>query len=357
MSEPDGGGHESEGPAWNNLWGYKETVADPLQFLHDAPDAWNGMNQTFGLTERSANANLMRGAGEEAATSASQAEHLAQNAELMGNDGMAARFGARASQMEDYASEFEAASKDRGMLNAVMENPAMKVGANVTGLALGGLQAYNGYDEWQHGNKTQGALDMGAGGLSVGASGLGLASAAGLIGETGALATVGAVAAPAAVLAGLAAAGNSYTKDHNMFGFLGIHPDGGGTWGTGADGKPRDSLQFVGDTTASAFRGTDNAVQGALGHGWLGKGAGAVAGGLAGAGTAIGTGALALGTDIVGGGIAVGEGIGNLAGAAGRGIASGASAVGRGIGNAASAVGSGISSAAHSVGNFVSHLW
>jgi hypothetical protein len=343
MSDPDGGGHESEGPAWNNLWGYKESVGDPLQMLHDAPDAWNGMNQMMGLTQTAQNANSLH-------NSAGLAEHLAQNAEAMGNTGMAERFASR-------ASAYEAFSTERGGLNAFMESPLMKVGGNATGAVLGGLQMYNGINEIRGGNATQGGMDVAAGGLGTFSSGVGLAGGLGLLGEGSALAAAGTVAAPLAVAAGLAAAGNSYTKDHNMFGFLGINPAGGGTWGVGADGKPRDSLQFVGDTTASAYRGTNNAVQGALGHGWLGQGAGAVAGGLAGAGTALGTGALALGTDIVGGGIAVGQGIGNLAGAAGRGIASGASAVGRGIGSAASAVGSGISSAAHSVGNFVSHLW
>ncbi len=146
------------------------------------------------------------------------------------------------------------------------------------------------------------------------------------------------MAAPIAGAAGLAAAGNSYTKDHNMFGFLGINPKGGGTWGVGADGKPRDSISFVGDTTASAYNSVNK---------WAGGGVkGAIAGGLAGAGTAIGTGALALGGDLVGGVAAVGQGLGSLGAMAGRGLWSGAKAIGSGIG-----------SAAKSVGNFVSHLW
>jgi hypothetical protein len=343
MSDPEGGHEEKEAPAWNNLWGYKESVGDPLQFVHDAPDAWNGMNQTFGLTETAQNANSLR-------NSAGLAEHLAQNAEAMGNTGMAERFASR-------ASAYEAFSTERGGLNALMENPAMKVGANVTGLALGGLQAYNGFNEWQHGNKTQGAMDMGAGGLGVAGSGLGLASAAGLIGETGALATMGAVAAPAAVVAGLAAAGNSYTKDHNLLAALGIGKWNESMWGKNPDGSNRDSLQFVGQTTAGAYHGVDNAIENKLGHGAFGHTMGMIGGGLAGAGTAIGTGATALVGDVAGGLVAVGSGLGSLGAAAGRGIASGASAVGRGIGSAASAVGSGIGSAAKSVGNFVSHLW
>src|SRR5215471_1963474 len=125
MSDPEGeGGHTEEGPAWNNLWGQKEKVADPLQFLHDAPDSWNAMNQTFGLTQTAQNANSLR-------NSAGLAEHLAQNAEAMGNTGMAERFASR-------ASAYEAFSTERGGLNAFMESPAMKVGGNVTGLALGG---------------------------------------------------------------------------------------------------------------------------------------------------------------------------------------------------------------------------
>ncbi|MGE5182177.1 MAG: hypothetical protein ACM31C_08945 [Acidobacteriota bacterium] len=353
MSEEGEGGHATEGggeeaPAWNNLWGHKEQ-ADNAMYLHDAPDAWNGVNQAEGLTQRANAANGFRDAGVDAATRAAQAEHLAQNAELMGNDEMAAKFAARSSSLESTAKGFEAAGEDRGLLNAAMENPLVKGGAGVAGMALGGLSAYNGFEEFQHGNKTQGAADMVAGGLNVGAGGLATASALGLIGEGGALAAAGTVAAPIAVAAGLAAAGNSYTKDHNMFGFLGINPKGGGTWGVGADGKPRDSIQFVGDTTASAYNSVNK---------WAGGGVkGAIAGGLAGAGTAIGTGALALGTDIVGGGISVAKGIGSLASSAGGAIAGGARAVGSGLVSGAKAIGSGIGSAAKSVGNFISHLW
>ncbi len=332
QTEGGGGEGEREAPAWNNLWGHKEQ-ADQLQVLHDAPDSFNGLNNMLGWTQTARDANSL-------ARSAGQAEHLAQNAELMGNADMAERFGARASAMEAFSHE-------RGALNAVMENPLMSVGGNLTGAALGGLSVYNGINEWNHGNKTQGAMDVVAGGTGVGAGLLGAAGGAGLLAEGGALAAAGTVAAPVALAAGLAAAGTGWTKEH-------------GWWGKNADGSNRDSLQFVGAETSGAY----NAANKWAGGGWKG----AVAGGLAGAGTAIGTGALALGGDLVGGVAAVGQGIGSLGAAAGKGLWNGAKALGSGIGSAAStigggiasgakAIGSGIGSAAKSVGNFVSHLW
>ncbi|MGE5182176.1 MAG: hypothetical protein ACM31C_08940 [Acidobacteriota bacterium] len=280
----------------------KEGV-DNVMALHDIPDAWNSVNQAFGLTH--------------GATAANQAMHLAGNASAMGNATAAERF-----------TEF--AEHSRGGLNAVMENPAMKVGGNVLGCVLGGLNIAKGVGEWGKGDKTQGAMDMVAGGTGVAASALGL----GLGGA--ALAPVAAVAAPVAVAAGLAAAGNDWTRKQ-------------GWWGKNADGSNRDSLQFVGQNTSNAYSSVNK---------WAGGGVkGAIAGGLAGAGTALGTGALALGGDLVGGVAAVGQGLGSLGAAAGKGLWSGAKAVGGGLASGAKAIGSGIGSAAKSVGNFVSHLW
>jgi hypothetical protein len=355
MSEDgEGGGQEVEAPGLNNLWGTAGEAgaandhkgqADAYQTaIHDAPDAFNGMNKMFGWSSGMKAAN--------------QAEHLATNAWDMGNVGMAQKFA-------NYADE----SREAGMfgkLNGLMESKAMGVGGNALGGVLGGLNVAKGIGEWSHGDKTQGGMDIAAGGLGVGASALGAASSMGLLASGGALAAAAPIAAPVAVVAGLAAAGNDWTKHNDIFG--GLFGSKKGTWGENADGSARDSLQFVGQTTAGAYHGVDNAVEGALGDHWYSKAAGKTLGGIAGAGTAIGTGAAALVTDVAGGVAATGQGLWNGAKWAGNGIASGAkalgsgisnvaSSVGSGIGSAAKSVGSGISSAAHSVGNFVSHLW
>jgi hypothetical protein len=123
--------------------------------------------------------------------------------------------------------------------------------------------------------------------------------------------------APVAVAAGLVAAGNGQTKEW-------------GWWGKDKNGENRDSIQFVGDSTSSAYNSVNK---------WAGGGVGgAIAGGLAGGATALGTGALALGGDLVGGIANVGIGAANLA-----------SDVGQGIGNAAGAVGGGIAKGVSSV--------
>jgi len=378
MSEDGEGGSatEEERPGLNNLWGTAAEAGAPgdhkgqldaLQTVaHDAPDAFNGLNRMFGWTSGMRSAN--------------QAEQLATNAWDMGNVGAAGRFA-------HYADEARE-SGFFGGLNSVMESKAMGVGGNALGGVLGGLNVAKGIGEWQHGDRTQGGMDMVAGGLGVGASALGAASSMGLLASGGALAAAAPIAAPVAVVAGLAAAGNDYTKHHDMFG--GLFGSSQGTWGSNPDGTARDSLQFVGQTTAGAYHGVDNAIENRLGHGFWGQAAGKTAGAIAGAGTAIGTGAAALVTDVAGGVAATGEGLWHGAQWAGRGIANGASALGHGISNVASsvgsgiasgaravgsgissaastvgsgiasgarAVGSGISSAAKSVGNFVSHLW
>jgi hypothetical protein len=383
MSEGEGVGTEEkkeEEPLWRQ-------VADATQMTHDAPDAANGVIQKWGLTQSASQANDWQEAGADAARRAAQAKQLAKNATAMNNDEMAARFGERAESLTDMQENLEGAAKyERGPLNAFMENGLVKGGFGVTGMALGGLQAYDGWNEWKEGNKTQGALDMAAGGAGVGAGGLATASALGLIGETGALATAGTIAAPVAAAVGLAAAGNKWTSQHDLLGmFRDNH--GGGTWGYGDDGKPRDSLHWVGDMTSGAYHGVDNAIENKLGDHWYSKALGKVGGGIAGAGAALGTGVTALGADLIGGVGAVGEGLyhgaGWLGGKIGQGagwaadkvgqgaswlggeIGSGAKAIGSGISSAASTVGHGISSAASTVGHglssaghfITSHLW
>lgn len=364
MGEPDGegGGHEEkeEEPLWRKF-------ADSSQLAHDAPDGANTFIQHWfgGVTDSAKQANAWEEAGFDAGGRAKQADHLAENAKLMNNDEAAARFAERGETMRGMQEDLEgAAFTERGPLNALMENNLMKGGFGATGAVLGGLQAYDGFNEWKNGDKTQGGMDMAAGGLGVGASALATGSALGLIGETGALAAAGTVAAPVAAVAGLAAAGNKWTKEHDLLGWF-RKDDGGGTWGKGADGKARDSLHWVGDMTSGAYHGVDNAIENKLGDHWYSKALGKVGGGLAGAGAAIGTGATALVADVAGGAVSVGEGlwdagkwaggkIGKGASWLGGEIGSGAKAIGHGIGSAASAVGSGVSHAGHWL---ASHLW
>ena len=410
MSDPDEGGHSTEGGGEeSNPWwkfggstkdtgedGNKGTYVDPaMTAFHDIPDYLNSQNQKYGWTDTANNANINKGASLQAEARAAQAEHLAQNAELMGNDEAAARFAARGSQMTGMAEDFEALSEQRGALNAVFENPAMKIGGNVAGAALGGLSMYNGYDEWQHGKKTQGAADMTAGGIGVvgGLAGAGatVAEMAGATALAGTLGTVGAVAAPVGIVAGLAALGNGESQKMGVWDFMGKNKDG----------TSMDSIQMVGHATSNAYNKTDQAIEGALGNHWYSSALGKTAGVLAGADTALATGTMGLVTDVglgaydVGKGVAkgagwvgnkigqgaswlggeigsgakaIGSGISNAASTVGSGIASGAKAIGSGVSNVASSIGSGVSSAAKSVGggiasaaksvgSFVSHLW
>ncbi len=407
MSGPDDGGHAS--PDEQNPWwkfggsvqdtgedGNKGKYVDPnFTAFHDIPDYLNSQNQKYGWTDTANNANINKGAAVQAEARAGQAEHLAQNAEMMGNDEAAARFAARGEEMSTAASDFEALSEQRGTLNAIFENPAMKIGGNVAGAALGGLSMYNGWDEIQHGKTTQGAADMTAGGIGVvgGLAGAGgaVAEMAGATALAGTLGTVGAVAAPVGIVAGLAALGNGESQKLGVWDWMGKNKDG----------SSMDSIQMVGRATSGAYNATDNAVEGALGNHWYSSALGKTAGVLAGTGAAVGSTAMGLVTDVglgaydVGKGVvngaswvgnkvgqgaswlggeigsgaqAIGSGIANGASAVGNGIASGAKAIGSGVANVASsvgsgiasgakAVGSGISSAAKSVGNFVSHLW
>src|SRR5207302_1694328 len=61
------------------------------------------------------------------------------------------------------------AEENRGMLNSVIENPAMQLASRGASGVLGGLSIAQGVGEWQGGNKTQGGFDMVAGGLGVAA--------------------------------------------------------------------------------------------------------------------------------------------------------------------------------------------
>jgi hypothetical protein len=256
----------------------------------------NSINNFLGLTQTARTAN--------------QAEHLAADAKLMGNTGMADVFGTIA--------------KDRGPLDAFVNNKAVTGFSSVAGGVLGGFQMVDGVNEWRGGNRTQGAMDLAAGGLGIASAfvpGLG----------------------EAAMVAGLAAAGNQQTKDW-------------GWWGKNKDGTNKDSLQFVGDNTASAFHSV---------HDWAGGGiAGDIAGGLAGGAVGLGSGAVALGGDLVGGVYSTGAGVvhaadsvlhgaGAVAGAVGNGISNAAGAIGNGVSNVAGAIGNGVSNVENGIGNAV----
>jgi hypothetical protein len=189
------------------------------------------------------------------------------------------------------------ANNARGTLDWAADSGVSHLIGSASGV-LGGICLAQGAGEFASGNRTQGAFDMVSGGLSMAAM-------------------AQPELAPVALAAGLATVGNGQTREW-------------GWWGQDENGENRDSLQFVGDTTASVYNAVDA---------WAGGGVGGeIAGGLAGGATALGTGTVALGGDIVGGVANIGVGAANVS-----------SDVGQGIGDAAGAVGGAISSAVSNV--------
>jgi len=226
-------------------------------------------------------------------------------------------------------------------ISSFFNNEKISTAESGLGAALGGYNMFQGAQEFRHGDKLQGGLDMASGAIDV-ADGLTSIAGTGMLGAGAAgLAASPMLSAlgPAGFAAGMIAAGNGYTQEH-------------GWWGKDGKGNNKNGFQWAIDNGKSVDRSVNRALGGGL--------AGAIGGGAAGTLAGLGSGGVALGGDFVGGLADSASGIGDLVGGVfGHGNA-GTHAVDSAtsfIGNGAKTIGSGVGHLAGGVGKALGHLW